>query len=260
MMNINEMDIIKQLTSIINNNRSDNTDWILANYILENIPNINKINIMDMSEACFVSRATIRRFTIKLGYENFYDFKNRISDIFAYKNVSYKKDSSFYYEDFDIIYKKVSNMFKLILKEFKSDVIDDIVSKIYKSNKFVILSSGKIYGVLKQFQEEFIICGKNVLLKSRIDDSFLFKNLNQNDYILIISSSGKYLELLSSDLENYKFDYDVITINKNIKQSFSIKTEKFDQVDIDIFNKYGITFIFDLILNEYRKLYESINN
>ncbi|WP_103981602.1 MurR/RpiR family transcriptional regulator [Helcococcus massiliensis] len=259
MMNINEMDIIKQLTSIINNNRSDNTDWILANYILENIPNINKINIMDMSEACFVSRATIRRFTIKLGYENFYDFKNRISNMFAYKNVSYKKDNSFFYEDFDIIYQKVCSMFKLILKEFNNDIIDDIVNKIYKSNKFIILSSGKIYGVLKQFQEEFIICGKNVLLKSRIDDNFLFKNLTQDDYIIIISSSGKYLELLSNDLENYKFDYDVVTINKDIEQSFNINTENFDQVDIDIFNKYGITFIFDLILNEYRKLYESIN-
>lgn len=258
-MNVNEMDIIKQLTSIINNNRSDNTDWILANYILENIPNINKLNIMDMSEACFVSRATIRRFTIKLGYDNFYDFKNQISDIFSYKNVSYKKDNSFYYEDFDIIYKKVSNMFELILKEFNSDIIDDIVSKIYKSNKFIILSSGKIYGVLKQFQEEFIICGKNILLKTRIDDSFLFKNLSKDDYILIISSSGKYLKLLSKNLENYKVDYDVITINKNIKQSLNINTKNFDEVDIDIFNKYGITFIFDLILNEYRKLYESIN-
>ena len=29
---------------------------------------------------------------------------------------------------------------------------------------------------------------------------------------------------------------------------------------INFNNKYGITFIFDLILNEYRKLYESINN
>lgn len=150
-------------------------------------------------------------------------------------------------------------MFKLILKEFNNDIIDDIVNKIYKSNKFIILSSGKIYGVLKQFQEEFIICGKNVLLKSRIDDNFLFKNLTQDDYIIIISSSGKYLELLSSDLENYKFDYDVVTINKDIEQSFNINAENCDQVDIDIFNKYGITFIFDLILNEYRKLYESIN-
>lgn len=259
-MKLKEMDIIKKLTLILNNINSDDTEWILSNYLLENIHNINELNIMDMSEDCYVSRATIRRFAMKLGYKNFYDLKNQIANTFDYENVSYVKNNSYFYSKKENILEEINKLLNELSIRFNDEIIRDLVEKISKSERIILLSSGKIYGVLRPFQEDFIILEKNTIIKSRLDDKLLFKSITDRDFVLIISSSGKYFELIENDLNKYNFDYIVLTLNMNINKALKIDIKGFDDIKIDMFNKYGITFIFDLILNEYRRKYESINS
>src|SRR5699024_2702227 len=55
------------------------TEKILSEYFLKRFNNIKNINIYDVSSECNVSRATVRRFFLKLDHDSFLDFKNEFT-------------------------------------------------------------------------------------------------------------------------------------------------------------------------------------
>ena len=70
-MEINNLGLLNSLSSIINSEKLDNIDYVLANYILKNLYRISNISILEITEECFTSRSAVRRFCLRLGYDNF---------------------------------------------------------------------------------------------------------------------------------------------------------------------------------------------
>ncbi|GCF95493.1 transcriptional regulator [Enterococcus florum] len=56
-----------------------NTEIVVANYILENLLEINEITIADLAKRTFTSKATIIRFCKKLGLFGFVDLQKKLS-------------------------------------------------------------------------------------------------------------------------------------------------------------------------------------
>lgn len=256
-MKLQEMSILNKLTSILNNYDSSSTDWIMASYLIENIEDLSELDIASMSDACFVSRATVRRFAMKLGYDNFLDLKTQISNTFEYSNVSYKKSGNdFYLEKKDII-KQIIDMLEEIYQKFSKTLLDELLARIYKADKLVFITSGKLYGTIKPFQEELIICGKKTFIKNEFKDRIFFEDLKENDLIFVVSASGKFYELIKEDLKKTsgsKVLLSLVDKDGDFDQLICLNKEELSDLRVDIFNKYGLSFVLDLLVNEYRRI------
>ena len=75
MVEINKYGLLNALLNIINTYEEDSSKVVIAKYLLSNFSNINQINIYDAAEECAVSRASIRRFSQDIGFENFRNLK-----------------------------------------------------------------------------------------------------------------------------------------------------------------------------------------
>lgn len=217
--NIENMQIINRLCNIVNTENYYESGYKIASFILQNIYNLENITIYDIAEKTYVSRATVRRFCIDLGYENFYEFKCMMTEDFK-KNYSkiFNRDSnsdllneySKRIKDLNLIYDS------LITKEFMY-VIEEIVEIISKSNKIAILSSGMQLGNLKGAQIDMTMIGKVIHLidYNKNDDDYL-RGMSSDDTIFIISWTGKYLNLVEDKLCNYSPKKYLITCNDDL--------------------------------------------
>lgn len=253
-MKIQEMGILNKLINILNTENMESSDWILARYMLDNIYDLTKVNIIEMSEECFVSRATIRRFAIRLGYENFSNLKSEISNIFQYQNVSYDKNGNLYYEStnciIEAIYDLIDEIESILYKEKSRNIVDQFI----QARKIVFLSSGKLQGFIKHFQEDLIIFGKETYAKLNLEDEKFFEQINEEDLLVVASASGKYYKLIEKDLEKLRTNILLISLtDMNLENSIIINNSNISDIKVDIFNKYGLTFILDMLLNEYRR-------
>lgn len=74
---LNRYGVLNSLISILNEGEEDSSDVVIAKYLLQNFNHLQNLNIYDMAGECFVSRATIRRFAQRLGFDNFKILKNQ---------------------------------------------------------------------------------------------------------------------------------------------------------------------------------------
>ena len=61
-----------QLLNVINRESSDSMNFIIAQYILENLDRRKVITTKELADNCNVSKSSISRFCRKIGYEGFY--------------------------------------------------------------------------------------------------------------------------------------------------------------------------------------------
>ncbi|MDO4594694.1 MAG: hypothetical protein Q4B52_04880 [Tissierellia bacterium] len=254
-MKIEDMSLINKLTNILNNIVYTDPYWLMAKYLVDNIEDFNKINIHKMSEECFVSRATIRRFAIYLGYKNFYDLKRSIDNNFCYKKVSYKKQGDYFFKDFNALTNLIAEYFADINELIKKNNFSRLI-KTVSNKKIYCLVSGKLYGILLSFQEELIICKKEFYLFTNAKQCS-FSN-RENSEIIVISASGKFADTLNETISKVKIKKNLITINQKYKNAnydsvYLMSKKDISDVNIDIFNKYILTYLMDYILNEIRK-------
>ena len=78
-MNKQRGSVAINLINFINVSSKKGVDYEIAKIILNNINIISDISIVELSELCFVSTATLSRFFKHMGYENFQDFKKAAS-------------------------------------------------------------------------------------------------------------------------------------------------------------------------------------
>ena len=67
--------LLTMLLSIPNKNDEDDTSFIIANYILNNLKNIEKTSIYKLAEDCYLSRSSVQRFIKDIGYDNYTQMK-----------------------------------------------------------------------------------------------------------------------------------------------------------------------------------------
>ena len=56
------------------------TEQSIVKYVIKNMAETAQMSIRELSEKCFVSPATLFRFTKRLGYEGYADFQKALSD------------------------------------------------------------------------------------------------------------------------------------------------------------------------------------
>lgn len=268
-MNVNNLVLLNSLSFIINEGITS-SDYSIAEYLLRNIHNIERITVNKIVDEAFVSRSAIRRFCNSLGYENFTDLKNSLSDIIFPSNIHLRKFKHIKTYKAELI-EGLSEMIDDINKSITNADIDHIVELINQYEDISIISANNTSSNLLKFQQELFYAKKIIKLVSNHVDNIRAENFTKNkSLIIIVSVSGVFAKAINNIVKGLNGKKVLITayrnqcLEKTYDQIFYISNKtntKNNQFWIDkmgLYGKYGVTYIFDLISEHY--IYKYHNN
>lgn len=259
-MRINRLSLLNSLFDVINENSQDDSYFVLAHYFLKHYKNIEKLNIYDVTDECYVSRASVRRFCQAIGYDNFKDMK---TDGYTFDE-EFKDDvNHFYRPDYR---EHLTESIHLMLEELNARMnnggVDKFVEKLHESRNIVFITSNVTTARIRDFQHEMILCNKVVRLVSDMyTDNELLGSLDDRDSLITVSSSGRLAYAAKEIVKNSKAYKILITVNRD--KSFE---EYYDKVyhlsakdlsmEKTVYGKYGIDYMFDIVYSNYLQKYD----
>ncbi len=188
---LNKLGLLNSLITVINEGKENSSDVIIAKYLLENYEHLHELNIYDIAENCYVDRATIRRNAKKLGFANFKDLKNEVTDFsdFPFYKTGIGDDLSE-----GSVMNQITNMVTECDQFFEKEKIDRIVDDMRNSSQIVFLTFDVYSRQSSEFQKAMILNGKMVrIISSKFEDNDILKNLKSNDMLIVISMSGYFV-------------------------------------------------------------------
>lgn len=263
-MNIaNNLGIRNSLFKIINSEDLSSIEYHLAHYLLEHFNSLDKLNIYKMVDETNVSRSSINRFIKELGYKNFLDFKT------GFKNQGYsnQKDDFFnrpYSDYIDLLTDEIFEMMYELRKRMNNEELIYMCKKICESKNVVFLSSSTNSGMVNYFQQEFIFMNKIIYsISESYSDGKLLSKLNEDDLIIVFSMSGKLAFANKEYIEKINCVKFLITTNRSadlydsFDKTYYLSSKDCKDLDVKIYNRYGITYMLDILLNTYSYIYFS---
>lgn len=260
-MKINNLGLLNSLSFIINSENPENTDYTLAHFILNNLYRISSVSILEMTEECFTSRSAVRRFCLRLGYDNFSALKNSISKLVFPSDLRHRNIKE------EIGYRKhikelISETITDIDKQITDEIINYFCDLINRKDHVVILCANNTSGNALKFQQELMYASKVIhVISGSFTTNEILNSLGVGDIIITISASGKFADFSSEFVQSLQGEKFLITGNKDKKfesiynEIFYISENSFSTDYLGIYGKYGITYILDLLSMQYLSLY-----
>ncbi|GFH89556.1 hypothetical protein IMSAGC002_00801 [Lachnospiraceae bacterium] len=254
---INKWGLLNSLIEIVNNESSDDPHAILAQYFLKNFDRIGRLNVYDLAEECYTSRASIRRFCKSLGYENFVDIKNEFEE--------YIKESSHYYRnctDSENYMQLLSSQIYEMTQQINRNIglqIEEIVTVIHQSKQIVFLVSDIYTRQCTEFQKEMILSGKmTYVVNQQYINANILKQLSAEDLFITISVGGFFAKETLKLVEDLPACKMLLTSNGNEKfresydKVFYMSGEE-DGRNRSVYHMFGIEYCLEIIYLEYYK-------
>ena len=213
----------------------------IADYIIENIGELKKMNSYELARKLGIGQATSVRFAKKLGYKTFKDLTNEITEM-NYESI-YENEINIK-EDLEITNIKIVNQYKKII-DFTHDIntSDDfitIIRLISCANNIIIFGIGNSSIAASDFYKKLKMIGFNIFYSSDVHLTFsVISKLTEDDLLILISDSGETSEVIkAADLakENNILTVAVTNFSKNKLNSISdfvLKSINFD-LDMDV--------------------------
>lgn len=192
---LNRYGVLNSLISILNEGEEDSSDAVIAKYLLQNFNHLQNLNIYDMADECFVSRATIRRFAQRLGFDNFKILKNQFESF--HDTYSFYRAGIYDNTENNTISEQILKMVNECDSFFTDEKIAGIVNDIKKANTIVFLTSDIYSRQSSEFQKAMILNDKMVrIISKKYENSELLHSLKSIDLLLVISVSGFFVNVI----------------------------------------------------------------
>lgn len=258
-LNLNNLGVLNKLASYINSVPKDSSDYAISSYLIKNIYNINNIGISDIIDDCYVSVSSIRRFCNDIGYNNFSDLRTSLNDIIYPSNIHLREFTSI-----DVYRKNLENeiytRIKLMNNIITNDVVINLCERIDYYDEVFFLCPNNTTGNLVRFQQEMFSVNKIIhIISSNFNYEF---NSNvetiKNGLLVVISVSGVFADSIQDIISKNDNLYKIL-ITSNLKDNYiqtyneviKILDESIDNDKYGIISKYGVTFLFDLLSEQY---------
>ena len=171
----------------------------IAEYILADPERIKNLNTYEIANNCDTSQASIVRFSKKLGFKGFPDFKLSLSQDIgnrkAESHVNIMHEEIKPTDTFEVIGKKaVNNTYEIT--DFKE--LEKAVKIISDARKIMLAGVGFSGIVAKDFHFKLLELGKESLFEADTHMQLsCLATMNENDVLFVISHSGKTLEVFN---------------------------------------------------------------
>lgn len=191
------------LLSIINHSDESNSEFRIAHYLLKQSSDNSKISIQDIAEKCYVSKATVSRFCRSIGYEDFYELRLAMYDMYLFsktgKYKQYVKEDRYISLYFSQMEKMIADTQNSIRKE-DLEALADLIHAYDQVGIIGVLQSGS---TASNMQYNLQSAGKTVLAPDSIEDQKIFlDSAGNNTLVLLISASGRSLEYYQTKTPN----------------------------------------------------------
>lgn len=174
------MIVIDKINNYLNNHDSKDTNYSIAMYIKNNIEYIPLLSTTQLSEASYVSQATVSRFIMKLGYNNYSEFKEEVIKYLGETADFIKRDGNI------LAYKE---MFKLFNCQLDLDKLFKIAHLISENRNVYVTGLNYCYFMSEYFQTECHHFRKVVDVIPEVSD---INKLTNKDLLIVISTAGNY--------------------------------------------------------------------
>lgn len=257
--------LVSTLISIINKNNDTDMDFILADYFLKHLEDLESISIYEIADACYTSRSSVQRFIKDIGFESYNKLKSKTQEVLRHN----RRYLNFYRENnFKEIYRKnINNMMDNFDKFYNSEHIDYFVDLLHISDKIVFsIAEGSSVAPF-DFQEALVSLHKNVrVITNSTKNMELLLSLKETDTLITLSMTGNYALATLNEIEKSKSNKVLITLNHSTIFNevydkvihFTDDNSSRDYIQDGVRNAYtiyGFNYLFDLILNRYFEKY-----
>jgi RpiR family transcriptional regulator, carbohydrate utilization regulator len=247
--------LIYTLLAYINNSLEKDINYSIAKSLLEHINQIERFSLETAAEACNVAPSTINRFCKRLGFKNFSHLRSSAAMQVGHYSGVEKLLSP------EILEKKLKENIEMIAK-IKTEQLERVASKIYKSKKIVILGFEKNQIQALELQKRLLLLGKfcecSTNLFKQVD---ALSQLTEEDMIITISIQGNILMeefSIIDKIEMAKGKKLLITFSDSLKQQ-----EVFDEllqcgkIENSAVSAYTLLRMFDVLVYRYQEQYPS---
>lgn len=264
-MNRQRGSVAINLINFINTSSKKGVDYEIAKIILNNINIISDISIMELSELCFVSPATLSRFFKHMGYENFQDFKKtaaikfKIEDDYSdeLKQTAINNPN----KALDYYTESIKDNITYTLQNLDLRLLDSIINLINDSKSVGVFGSQIFYSSALLLQHKLILNGKFVqAYSSSLEQLQCAKEMNDKSVAIIISVEGSYM-YRSMDIidELKKNNVKIVLITQNVNSKFaSIVDEVLICGNTNNNNEgiFAVMYLIELLIMRYGLLYK----
>ena len=195
---------MKSIESLYNKNYSNlsENELYIFDYIMKNTEAVSRISITDLAKQLSVSKSTISRFTQKIGFSGFSEFKFYLTDI-TNNPKDMEKETSV-----EMVMDDIEATYKL----FNQADVEGIIADIYKARNVFCYGTG--WGqrnALDDLRRSMIVCNKyTVEISAHTELEMISRVANESD-VLIIAITSSQVRLLTR-IAKYTIYFQTITI------------------------------------------------
>lgn len=251
--------LINKINDILNTTYTNDTYHTICKYIKDNISDIENMSIDKIAEECYVSKSMISKFTKKLGYETFKDFKYEcethnkllkdLQPITSYSSYDLRANVV---EEMDSITNALRNASNKI--DYKK--LNNLVNDINKASCIVAIGHGASKNVCETMQFYLDYLKKSVIIAD--SDFTIEDSIDDNAIILIVSANGnmfQYNSRIINKINKLKQKKWLITCNSKINSIENIVVVPSKNKEINDMLTMFITKVIVNILYNINKSY-----
>lgn len=249
------MDFYNMITD--NTEKLNKTDLTILDFCLKNPKLIKNIKISDLADKLFTSPASIVRFTKKLGFAGFAEFKASLS--LNIKNTDDRFNNNIT-SDSPNLFNDINKSIELV----NENIIEEIIDILHKSNRIEFFGEGSSRLVCSEVAKKFRTIGK---IAFNYDDSSMMyiaaASATENDTIFAVSLSGEtkqIIKALSIAKTNGAKIISLTDISNNSQskiadKSLFITSTSFNKNDISIRSRIQALILAEYVFYRYLEKY-----
>lgn len=163
-------------------NRLNENDLLIWQYIQGNKKECCEIAIEDLAAKCCISRTTISRFTQKLGFSGFREFKLHLK-------MEQKEDQL----ETDALLDNVCDHYIKCIRDMKETDLRNVCEHIYHAKRLFVYGTGETQHAVAQMIKRMFMNLKRffVTLYGKTELFMAIEDLNEEDMVIMISLSGE---------------------------------------------------------------------
>lgn len=157
-------------------------DILIWKYIQSNKRECCEIAIEELAKKCCISRTTISRFTQKLGFSGFREFKLHLK-------MEWEQEQT----KTEILLNDVCDNYKKCIDSMKEKDLQDVCSHIYHAKRLFAFGTGETQHAVAQAIKRMFMNAKRffVTLYGKTEFLMAIEDLGEEDVVIIISMSGE---------------------------------------------------------------------
>ena len=155
--NIFKFNLLSSLLFVLNHNDKDDTDFIIAWYLITHLRKIKDISIYKIAEECYVSRSSIQRFIKNIGYESYTQLKENADEVVAHEFGFIDYTDHAEYQQY--LAKSITDMINDVIRATKSKRYQSLIDTFMNSENIVPAAGphGKEAGAYCYFCQQHLI-------------------------------------------------------------------------------------------------------